>query len=63
MKGQSETPIFSLDNGYGCHYIPFWKYKRDPMKEFIKIMRALSDPNPMPYAGTTKDENVARMIP
>lgn len=35
----------SLDKPSGDHYIPLQQYQGDAMKEFIKVMRALSDPN------------------
>jgi ArsR family transcriptional regulator, arsenate/arsenite/antimonite-responsive transcriptional repressor len=36
---------FLLDKTPDGHYIPFQKYGGDAMKEFIKVMKALSDPN------------------
>jgi ArsR family transcriptional regulator len=36
---------FPLDRIFCDHYIPFQKYGGDAMKEFIKVMKALSDPN------------------
>ena len=36
---------FSLDRIFCDQYIPFQKYGGDTLKEFIKIMKALSDPN------------------
>jgi ArsR family transcriptional regulator len=37
--------VFFLDKIPGDQYIPFRKYKGDAMKEFITVMKALSDPN------------------
>jgi ArsR family transcriptional regulator len=34
-----------LDNGFDGNYIPDQKYGGDVMEEFIKVMKALSDPN------------------
>jgi ArsR family transcriptional regulator len=36
---------FHLDKIIGNQYIPFRQYGGDAMKEFIKVMKALSDPN------------------
>jgi ArsR family transcriptional regulator, arsenate/arsenite/antimonite-responsive transcriptional repressor len=36
---------FHLDKIAGDKYIPFQQYGGDAMKEFIKVMKALSDPN------------------
>jgi ArsR family transcriptional regulator len=37
--------VFSLDRVTDGYYIHFQKYGGDAMKEFIKVMKALSDPN------------------
>jgi ArsR family transcriptional regulator len=34
-----------LDKTSGAHYIPYRQYGGCTMKEFIKVMKALSDPN------------------
>lgn len=51
MRNRSLRPGLSqalkkfLDNSFGNDYIPSQKYGGDVMEEFIKVMKAFSDPN------------------